>query len=144
MNWELQSGLDAYGDWLMSDWDMRTSYREYKQYLQVLLDRNPAEQLVLKCPEHLWFVDADTVVLPGALARLGSVAGDIVTAVPHQRVETVGERLVVPLQLRQHAAEPQAGFDELRVRRQRLSQQRLRAPVMGLRRGHTHDEQAVR
>lgn len=66
MNWELQSGLDTYGDWLMKDWDMTRSYAEYKQYLQVLLDRNPAEQLVLKCPEHLWFVDALLSVFPDA------------------------------------------------------------------------------
>lgn len=66
MNWELQSGLESYGDWLMSSWDMRTSYADYKRYLQVLLDRNPAEQLVLKCPEHLWFVDALLDVFPDA------------------------------------------------------------------------------
>lgn len=66
MNWELQSGLDKYGDWLMNDWDMRTSYADYKQHLQVLLHQNPAEQLVLKCPEHLWFVDALLDVFPDA------------------------------------------------------------------------------
>lgn len=66
MNWELQSGMDRYGDFLMRSHDMRTPYAEYKRYLQVLLDRNPAEQLVLKCPEHLWFVDALLDVFPDA------------------------------------------------------------------------------
>jgi chlorobactene glucosyltransferase len=47
--------------------------------------------------DHLWFVDADTVVLPGALARIGGVDADVVTALPGQRIETFGERLVVPL-----------------------------------------------
>ncbi|MEQ1507298.1 MAG: sulfotransferase [Myxococcota bacterium] len=66
MNWELQSGLENYGDWLLSSWDMRAPYAEYKRYLQVLLDRRPAEQLVLKCPEHLWFVDSLLHVFPDA------------------------------------------------------------------------------
>lgn len=47
--------------------------------------------------DRLWFVDADTVVLPGALGRLGSVPADVVTALPFQRLRTVGEQLVVPL-----------------------------------------------
>ena len=47
--------------------------------------------------DHLWFVDADTVVAPGALSRLGGVDADVVTALPSQRIETFGERLVVPL-----------------------------------------------
>jgi hypothetical protein len=66
MNWELQSGLRSYGDWLMREHDMRGPYSEYKRYLQVLVDRNPAQQLVLKCPEHLWFVDALLDVFPDA------------------------------------------------------------------------------
>ena len=47
--------------------------------------------------DHLWFVDADTVVAPGALARLGGVGADVVTALPLQRLETTGEQLIVPL-----------------------------------------------
>lgn len=47
--------------------------------------------------DHLWFVDADTVVAPGALARLGGVEADVVTALPLQRLASFGERLVVPL-----------------------------------------------
>ena len=66
MNWELQSGLEPYGDFIQNEIDMRGPYGEYKATLQVLLDRNPAEQLVLKCPEHLWFVDALLSVFPDA------------------------------------------------------------------------------
>lgn len=66
MNWELQSGLDRYGDWLMREWDMHGPYRDYREALQISLERSPARQLVLKCPEHLWFVDALLDVFPDA------------------------------------------------------------------------------
>ncbi|MCB9689368.1 MAG: sulfotransferase [Alphaproteobacteria bacterium] len=66
MNWELQSGLEAYGKWLLDTIDMRIPYGEYKRHLQVLVAQNPADQLVLKCPEHLWFVDALLATFPDA------------------------------------------------------------------------------
>jgi len=66
MNWDLQSGLVDYGNWLTESWDMRTTYREYANQLKVRLSRFPAEQLVLKCPEHLWFVDALLDTFPDA------------------------------------------------------------------------------
>ncbi len=66
MNWDLQSGLRSYGDFLMQDWDMTGPYREYELFLKVLLERWPADQLVLKCPEHLWFIDALLDVFPDA------------------------------------------------------------------------------
>jgi len=73
MNWDLQSGLRAYGDRLLAPgWDMQPTYREVRCYYQVLLDRGPpdgrsgATQLVLKCPEHLWFLDALLDVFPDA------------------------------------------------------------------------------
>lgn len=65
LNFDLQSGMKPYGEWLMSC-DMREAYAEYKQYLQLLTWRNPADNLVLKCPEHLWFVDALLEVFPDA------------------------------------------------------------------------------
>jgi len=65
LNYDLQSGLRGYGEWLMQR-NMVASYREYKRYLQVLLSQRPAGQLVLKCPEHLWFVDALLEVFPDA------------------------------------------------------------------------------
>jgi Sulfotransferase family len=65
LNWDL-SGLSDYGDWLTSSWDMHGPYQEYRRYLQVMLEAEPAEQLVLKCPEHLWFLDALLDVFPDA------------------------------------------------------------------------------
>jgi len=65
MNYDLQSGLKGYGEWIMQR-DMVDSYREYKRYLQLLLSQRPAQQLVLKCPEHLWFIDALLEVFPDA------------------------------------------------------------------------------
>ncbi|MEM6927751.1 MAG: sulfotransferase [Myxococcota bacterium] len=66
MNWDLQTGMAGWGDWLMSEWDMAGPYREYRERLQVICERHPAEQLVLKCPEHLFFVDALLEVFPDA------------------------------------------------------------------------------
>lgn len=65
MNWDLGAGLAAYGDFLMA-WRMEVAYREYRALLQLLLRQNPAEHLVLKCPEHLWFLDALLAVFPDA------------------------------------------------------------------------------
>jgi len=65
MNYDLQSGMRRYGDFLM-DHDMVGPYQEYAQVLKLLSWRNPADQLVLKCPEHLWFVDALLEVFPDA------------------------------------------------------------------------------
>lgn len=66
MNFDLQSGLSDIGDFLMHEHDMRLPYAEYRRYLQLLLHQRPAEGLVLKCPEHLWFVDALLDVFPDA------------------------------------------------------------------------------
>lgn len=65
LNWDLQTGLDDYGRWLLAH-DMRPAYAEYRQYLQVLASQRPAEHLLLKCPEHLWFVDALLAAFPDA------------------------------------------------------------------------------
>ncbi|NCG21828.1 MAG: hypothetical protein GWP91_22655 [Rhodobacterales bacterium] len=65
MNYDLQSGLSGYGDWLMQA-DMVQAYEEYRQYLQVLEFQKPADHMVLKCPEHLWFIDALLEVFPDA------------------------------------------------------------------------------
>ncbi len=66
MNWDLQSGLVDYGDWLSEQWDMHAAYADYKTLLQLRLSRLPAEQLVLKCPEHLWFIDTLLDTFPDA------------------------------------------------------------------------------
>lgn len=65
LNYDFQAGLRPFGDHLMSR-DMTWAYREFRTWLQVLLHQRPAEQLVLKCPEHLWFLDALLEVFPDA------------------------------------------------------------------------------
>jgi len=66
LNWDLQCGNKAYGDWLVDEYDMHAAYAEYRQWLQVALWRQPAANLVTKCPEHLWFVDALLDTFPDA------------------------------------------------------------------------------
>ncbi len=66
MNWDLQTGVASWGDYLMHDYDMTGPYQEYRTTLKMLLERHPAEQLVLKCPEHLFFVDALLEAFPDA------------------------------------------------------------------------------
>ncbi len=65
MNWDLMTGLSDYGDWLLQH-DMRAAYHEYRTWLQVLLHVQPADRLLLKCPEHLWFLDALLDAFPDA------------------------------------------------------------------------------
>ena len=59
-------GLEEYGRWLQGDADMVWAYREFKQRLQIILHQRPRQRLVLKCPDHLWFIDALTEVFPDA------------------------------------------------------------------------------
>jgi hypothetical protein len=66
MNFDFQSGIPAVGDYFMSRHDMVHAYREYRALLQLLLFQRPAGNLVLKCPEHLWFLDALLEVFPDA------------------------------------------------------------------------------
>jgi len=65
VNFDICHGLKSYGHWLM-DFDMEWAYREYRRMLQMLLWRIPAEQLVLKCPEHLWELKPLLKVFPDA------------------------------------------------------------------------------
>lgn len=65
LNWDVMTGLRSYGSWLLSR-DMRPAYQAYRTWLQVLLWRNPSQQLLLKCPEHLWFLDALLDTFPDA------------------------------------------------------------------------------
>lgn len=65
LNFDLAHGNRVFGDWLLN-YDMEWPYREYKRQLQLLLGQRPASQLVLKCPEHLWFVDSLLKVFPDA------------------------------------------------------------------------------
>ena len=66
LNYDLALGWDRYGDWLLRTQDMRVPYAEYKRSLQVLCQRKPDQGLLLKCPEHLWFLDALFETFPDA------------------------------------------------------------------------------
>jgi hypothetical protein len=65
LNFDICHGLIPYGDWLLQQ-DMVWAYREYRRQLQLLLWRERVDQLVLKCPEHLWFLDSLLTVFPDA------------------------------------------------------------------------------
>jgi len=66
LTFELAYGLGDYGRWLQAGADMAWAYGELKQRLQIILHQRPREQLVLKCPDHLWFIDAVLKVFPDA------------------------------------------------------------------------------
>lgn len=65
MNYDLAGGMEDFGDWMMTQ-DMVGPYREYRAQLQLLSAGRPAAQLLLKCPEHLWNLDALFAVFPDA------------------------------------------------------------------------------
>jgi hypothetical protein len=65
LNFDICHALRPYGDWLLAQ-DITWAYREYRRQLQMLLHRRSAHRLVLKCPEHLWFLDALLAVFPDA------------------------------------------------------------------------------
>ena len=65
LNVDLQSGMTDYGEWLLNH-DMTGPYREYERQLKLLQHLVPEQDLLLKCPEHLWFLDALLEVFPDA------------------------------------------------------------------------------
>ncbi len=65
MAWDMGSGWRNYGAWLL-DHDMSKSYDEYRQCLQVMAQRQPESDFVLKCPDHMWFVDSLLETFPDA------------------------------------------------------------------------------
>ena len=65
LNYDLQSGFEDFGRWLLEH-DMSGPYREYRRELQLLAHHRSTGNFVLKCPEHLWFLDALFEVFPDA------------------------------------------------------------------------------
>jgi hypothetical protein len=65
MNMDLQTGAHRMGDFLFQQ-DMTWVYQQYRRYLQILAHRTPTRLFVLKCPEHMWFLDALLEVFPDA------------------------------------------------------------------------------
>jgi hypothetical protein len=64
-NWDMTGRWPDYGNWMMNH-DMRPEYREYKKFLQVMVSRIPDKKLILKCPDHMWHLDALLDVFPDA------------------------------------------------------------------------------
>jgi hypothetical protein len=65
LNYDLAMSFRNFGDWLLTT-DMTGPYRYYRRQLQLLAHDQPANQLLLKCPEHLWFLDEIVDVFPDA------------------------------------------------------------------------------
>jgi hypothetical protein len=65
LNLDIAHGLEQYGDWLLQQ-SLTDAYTEYRRALKALLWRRPASRLVVKCPEHLWFLDDLLRVFPDA------------------------------------------------------------------------------
>ena len=55
----------AYGDWILEQ-DMRPAYARFRLLLRILQLEAAPRSLVLKCPDHLWFLDALFDVFPEA------------------------------------------------------------------------------
>lgn len=65
LNNDLASGFTGFGDWLLEQ-DLEPAYREFRLQLQILAHQSPTRRFVLKCPEHLWFLDPLLRVFPDA------------------------------------------------------------------------------
>ena len=65
LNYDLLSMFAGYGRWLL-DYDMTGPYAFYRNTLKILALGRPGERYLLKCPEHLWFIDALLEVFPDA------------------------------------------------------------------------------
>jgi len=65
MNYDLTADFRDFGDWMMGR-DMAPAYRYYKRQLQILAHHTPTRHFLLKCPEHLWFIDSLLEVFPDA------------------------------------------------------------------------------
>ncbi len=57
--------LPDYQRWFLTQ-DMRPAYRTYKKYLQLMQLHIGGSHWVLKCPQHLFFLDALLEILPDA------------------------------------------------------------------------------
>ena len=64
-NWETTSRWPQYGKFI-NQHNMTPAYEEYKKYLQVMVHRVPDKKLILKCPDHMWHLDALLDVFPDA------------------------------------------------------------------------------
>ena len=66
LNFELAQGFEGWASWLLEHGDMTQSYASYRRFLEICQGRVGEQQLVLKCPEHLWFLPILVECFPGA------------------------------------------------------------------------------
>jgi hypothetical protein len=78
----------------MLEWDMEPSYRSHKLQLQMLMKRRAAERWSLKCPWHLWNLDALLAVYPDA--RIIQMHRDVAVAIGSQC--SLSARMVAKMQ----------------------------------------------
>ena len=64
-NWEMTNKWPDYGRFI-GQHNMKAAYQEYRKYLQVIAHRIPDKKLILKCPDHMWHLDALLEVFPDA------------------------------------------------------------------------------
>ncbi|MGB0916909.1 MAG: sulfotransferase family protein [Flavobacteriales bacterium] len=64
-NWDMTGRWPGYGEWMLQH-DMKPSYQEYKDFLRIMVERVPDKQLILKCPDHMWYLDDLLEVFPDA------------------------------------------------------------------------------
>lgn len=65
LNADFPMPTSEYGDWILSQ-DMTPAYRRYRTLLGILAHEVGTSHLVLKCPDHLWFLDCLLRVFPDA------------------------------------------------------------------------------
>jgi len=86
-------GTWAYA-WKMLDWDMTSPYRSHKRQLQILTSQRAARRWSLKCPWHLWNLDALLEVYPDA--RIIQTHRDLSKAIGSQA--SLSARMVAKMQ----------------------------------------------
>lgn len=64
-NWDMTGRWPSYGKWMLQH-DMKPSYEEYRNFLKIMVERVPDKKLILKCPDHMWYIDDLLEVFPDA------------------------------------------------------------------------------
>lgn len=64
-SWYLPFQAMRYGDWILSR-DMSDTYKFYRTQLQIILWQRPTSRLILKWPQHLWYLKDLIATFPDA------------------------------------------------------------------------------
>jgi hypothetical protein len=92
LNYDIAVGFQEFGDWLMSG-DMVAPYRYYRRQLQLLSHWAPTNQFLLKCPEHLWFLDEIMEVFPDACI-VWTHRDPVASTASYSSLSSLGRRLI--------------------------------------------------